>query len=198
MNDARRAIWPALAIIATVAAVASYLQALVVVQAADGRGPVTYFVAALADPTIFAASANIYDAYRRKERLPLLSMLSVVVAGVVTGGANVMAGHPHEVPAWLVRLWPPVAFLLALESLMSYVRRGRDVVPSQDGAAAGGHCPHGVAGTAEEAALNAYRHARDCLLAPVSFRQLEPRFGVRRDRLSELEKSSTNGDGSHA
>lgn len=122
----RRAIWLSLAYVAVVGVAASYLQALTVVQSADGRGLVSYFVAGLADPTVFAASVNIADSLRRGQGWPRWSVLSIAVALIVTGAANVMAGDPHAVPAWLVRLWPPVAFVMALESLMSYLRRGRD------------------------------------------------------------------------
>lgn len=121
----RWVIWLSLAAISVTAAVASYLQALIVIQAADGRTPVSYFVAGLADPTIFAATANLIDAWRRKQRLPRWSMVSLAVALLVTAGLNVAAGSPHDVPSWLVRIWPPAAFIMALESLASYIRRGR-------------------------------------------------------------------------
>ena len=168
----RPGIWLSMAYVAVVGAGASYIQALTVVQATDGRGAVSYFVAGLADPTIFAASANLYDAYRKGERLPRWSMLSIAVALVVTGGANGMAGHPSVVPAWLVRAWPPVAFLMALESLMSYVRRGRGVLAPEGVPAAPGH-PEPVA-TEEALAL---------LLASDSQRKLAEALGVPRSRV---------------
>lgn len=179
-------IWLSLAVVSTTAAVASYLQALRVVQAADGQGVVTYFVAALADPTIFAASANILDARRRGLAWPRWSLVSVAVALVVTGGLNVAAGWPHAVPPWLVRLWPPVAFLMALESLSSYIRRGRGGAVSATVPATSTPCPHTVALSGEEAAVMAYRHSLECLGERLSYREIERRFGVKRDRVAEL------------
>lgn len=121
----RWTIWLSLAAVSATAAVASYIHALAVVRAADGNVPVAWFIAALADPAIFAASVNILDASRRGLPRPRWSVVSVVVAVVVTLGANVAAGNPHAVPSWLVNVWPPVAFVMALESLTSYVRRGQ-------------------------------------------------------------------------
>jgi hypothetical protein len=129
MSEATRAarwtIWLSLAAVSLTAAVASYLHALTVVQAADGRTAVAWFIAALADPAIFAASVNIIDASRRGDGQPWWSWVAIAVAVAVTLGMNVAAGSPRDIPSWCVNVWPPVAFLLALESLMSYVRRGR-------------------------------------------------------------------------
>ena len=188
----RRQIWLALALIIPVAAVASYLQALKVVQAVDGHGPVSFFVAALADPTIFAASANIYDAHRSKTRLPGWSLLSVAVALVVSGGANILAGHHAEAPTWLVRLWPLVAFVMALESLMSFVRRHRAADPD----AVADTCPHRAASTADDAIRVAYEHARDCL-GRASYREVGRQFGVHHSKVAELVTVSTNGQAPH-
>lgn len=199
MSDATRATkWAArlgLAGVTVLAAWASYLHALIVVQAADGPTMVARALPAVADLLIAAASANILDASRRGERWPRVSVVSIVAGVGMTLAFNVAAGTPHAIPPWLVNVWPPVAFILALESFIDHIRRGRGTPQDRSSAAAGGHCPHGVAGTAEEAALSAYAHARDCLLAPVSFRQLERQFGIRRDRLSELAKVSVNGSG---
>lgn len=178
-------LWSALAAIALIAAIASYLQALTVVQAADGHGPVTYFVAALADPTLFAASVNIIDSIRRGQGVPVLALLSIGVAAVVTVGANVEAGHPHEVPPWLVRVWPPVAFLLALESLMSWIRRTRP----RHRAATGDPCPHKLAATADEAIVTAYLHGRDCLGA-ASYRAIGAQFGAHHTKVADLVRAA--------
>ena len=114
-----------LAGVTVLAAWASYLHALIVVRAADGRTLVAGFIPAVADLLIAAASANLLDASRRGERWPRVSVVSVVVAIGVTITFNVAAGSPHAVPPWLVNVWPPVAFILALESFMGHVRRGR-------------------------------------------------------------------------
>lgn len=47
-------------------------------------------------------------------------------------------------------------------------------------------CPHHIAGTADEAIVQAFLHARDCLDSPLSQRVLSASFGVRRPRVAEL------------
>ena len=196
MSDATRASrWvagAALGGVSLIAAVASYLHAFDVVRALGAGQLLAYLIPFLADLVILGASAAILTSGWRRQPLTALAL----VAGIgVTLAMNVAAGWHHGAGGRLVAGWPALAFLLALESLSSLLRRGRGTARDLPSAAAGGHCPHGVAGTAEEAALIAREHARDCLLAPVSFRQLEARFGVRRDRLSELAKVSANGSG---
>lgn len=108
--------------------IGSYFQWLIVVVAADGHTKYAYFVAALADTTLFAASSNVLDSMNHGDgwkQWPWLSVLSFAVAFAATIGANVYSGEPRIVPPYLVRVWPAVAFLMALESLMSYIRRER-------------------------------------------------------------------------
>ena len=199
MNSASRATrfvaGSALAGVSLIAAIASYLHAFDVVRDLGSVAPLDYLIPFLADLVILGCSASMLTAARTGARLPRLTIAGLVVAIGVTLAMNVAAGWHHGAGGRLVAGWPALAFLLALEALSNLLRRGRDVPAPQGDAAAGGHCPHGVAGTAEEAVLLAYRHAQDCLLAPVSFRQLEARFGVRRDRVSELVKASRNGSG---
>jgi len=47
-------------------------------------------------------------------------------------------------------------------------------------------CPHGVAATAEDAVVQAFLHARDCVETPLSQRHLAVAFGVSRPKVSEL------------
>jgi len=148
------------------------------------------------------------DAHRQGGKVPRLSIVSILVAAVVTLGANVMSSDPQAVPKWLVNVWPPVAFLLAFESLMSYLRRGRGALPP--GAAAteshGDPCPHGVAADVEEAVRQAYEHERDCEGSAPRFTDLEARFGVSRKRVAELVRppvppvpaAAMNGSGAGA
>lgn len=181
-------IWAPLAAVSLIAAVASYLHALTVVQVADGRTLVAHCIPALADLTIFASSANILDAYRhgeRGKRLPWLSMGSLGLSILVTLGANVASGFPAQVPSWLVNVWPPVAFLLALESLLGWYRRRQlrgaaRVLPD------GVPCPHGVGGTLAEAVRNAFEHARDCEREPVTYVDLAARFGQDRKKVAAM------------
>lgn len=186
-----RTIWLSLGGVALVGGTASYLRALGLIQAVDGRDIMAYLEALLADPTIAAASVNIVDARRQDDDTPWLSVVSILVAAVVTLGANVMSSDPQAVPKWLVNVWPPVAFLLAFESLMSYLRRGRAVL-SPGGTATQSRddeCPHGVAADVADAVRQAYEHERDCEGVTPRFTDLEARFGVSRKRVAELVKT---------
>jgi len=188
-------IWVSLGGIAIVGGVASYLRALGLIQAVDGRSLMAFLEAALADPTIAAASVNIVDAHRQGKKMPKLSLVSIGVAAVVTLGANVMSADPHAVPKWLVNVWAPVAFMLAFESLMSYVRRG-DGTGTPDEPATESHeepCPHQAPRTLDEAVVMAYEHERTCEGGQPTFVNLEARFGMNRKRVAELVKA-TNGN----
>lgn len=180
-------IWLSLGGIALVGGTASYLRTLGVIQAVDGQSLIAWFEALLADPTIAAASVNIVDARRRGADLPRFSLVSIGVAAVVTLGANVMAGNPHAVPKPLVNVWPPVAFLLAFESLMSYLRRrhsGRSAATDSHG----DPCPHTAAASVDEAVRLAYEHGRDCEGMPPKFVDLAASFRMDRKRVAELVK----------
>jgi hypothetical protein len=47
-------------------------------------------------------------------------------------------------------------------------------------------CPHGIAATAEEAVVQAFLHARDCVQTPLSQRHLAAAFGMSRPKVAEL------------
>ena len=117
--------WLALAGVSLIAGIASYFHALAVVQAAGAVPPVSYLVPALADLVILGASADLLAASRANQKRPGLTMVALGTGVVVTLGMNVVASHPHAMPAWLVDGWPALAFTLALESLAGLVRRGR-------------------------------------------------------------------------
>src|SRR5258708_13059192 len=125
--------WLSLAAVALVAAIASYLHALVVVQAADGRTAVAWFIPLLAALVVASGAANVLDASRTGHSRPGWSMVAIGVGLAATLYANVAAGFPHLVPAWLVNVWPPVAFGLALESITGMVRRGRGEIKEDVG-----------------------------------------------------------------
>ena len=190
-----RTIWLSLGAIALVGGIASYGRALGVIQAADGKSILAWFEAALADPTIAAASVNIVDAHRQGKKVPKLSILSIVVAAVVTLGANIVYGAPQPLPKWLVNVWPPVAFLLAFESLMSYLRRGHGTAAADDPATEshGIPCPHGVASDVDDAVRQAYEHERDCEGGKPTFVEFEARFGINRKRVAELVRQPAAG-----
>lgn len=180
-------IWLSLAAVSVIAAVASYIHALAVTEAADGYTLVARCIPLLADLTIFASSANILDAYRHGERLPRLSIGSLALSILATIGSNVMAGSPQDVPSWLVNVWPPVAFMLALESLLGYYRRQtlRSAVRvTPDGVP----CPHGIGMDLAESVRNAYDHARECEGDPVTFIELGAAFGLDRKTAAKLAR----------
>lgn len=191
----KRTIWLSLGGIAIVGGVASYLRALGLIETVDGHSIMAWLESALADPTIAAASVNIVDARKHGDKVPKLSIASIVVAAVVTLGANVMSSDPTAVPKWLVNVWPPVAFLLAFESLMSYLRRGQDAGPAgaDPTESHDDHCPHGPATSLDDAVWQAFAHGRDCEGGAPTFVSLETRFGVNRKRVAELVRSAANG-----
>lgn len=188
-----RVIGGGLAATALIAGVASYLHALTVVEHADGHTLVAHCIPALADLTIATSSANMLDAYRRGERgkqFPWLSLASLVISVVVTLGANRAAGDPAMVPAWLVNVWPPVAFILALESLFDFSRR-RAKRSAKRVTAEGVPCPHGIGMSREDAVRAAFEHARDCEGEPVSYTQLGAAFGLDRKTVRKLVEPVT-------
>lgn len=127
----RRTAWLCLACVSVIAGLISYYHGMMVVSASDGgwlaRWIVDHAEPALADLVITGSSANLLDAYRNLaegEKLPKLSMVTAGIGCAVTIYFNVAAGHPAWVPTWVVNGWPPIAFGLALESLLGLVRRG--------------------------------------------------------------------------
>lgn len=186
-----------LAVLSAITGVISYTDGLDVVRLVGIAGKVAYLVPLVPDLMIVTSSMTLIEAARERQRRPFLAMLALAAGIGWTVAMNVAAGYRHGPGGALILGAVPVAFVLTFETLTGLIKRGRDASAAQ-GAATTGHCPHGVAGTAEEAVVLAHRHARDCLLEPVSFRQLEARFGVRRDRVSELVRASTNGSGPDA
>jgi Protein of unknown function (DUF2637) len=168
-----------LAGVALIGAVVSYTHALPVILAADGHGHVSYFIPLLADLLIATATANVLDAMRNRERVPRLSLVAGGIGVVVTLGMNVASGSPHMWPPWLVNAWPPVAFVLALESFAGHIRRGRGgpLLPPDPGAVpvTSSHVEPPAPPTTEEALA--------ALLGTGSQRHLAAMLGVPRSRV---------------
>lgn len=172
----------ALAALAGITAVVSYLHALAVVRAAGNSGLVAYLVPFVADLMIATASLALLEAARNGARKPPLAVASVVVGIGATLAMNVAAGMGHGTGGALVAALPPVALVLSLETLMGLVRRARGgQLPAMPG-----QCPHEVAGSAEEAIIAAFLHGRDCLEDQPSQRHLAAAFGLSRQRVAEL------------
>lgn len=166
----------ALAGVASIAAVVSYLHALAVVRAVGASGLVEWLIPFLADLVIVGASASLLDAARNGQRIPRLPVVSLAVAISVTLAMNVAAGLGHGLAGALVAGWPAVAFILSLESLAGIIRRSRHTEPDEPG------CGHEPARSLDEAILAA-RPA-------MSIRQLAEAFEVPKSRIEKALRTA--------
>lgn len=132
MNLARWTGRLALAGVSGIAAVVSYFHALAVVRLAGATPPVAYLVPFLADLVILGASAALLEASRGSHPRPRLATASLGAGIAVTVAMNVAAGVAHGLTGALVAGWPALAFILALESLVGMVRRGRTIRDSRN------------------------------------------------------------------
>lgn len=171
----RRVAWVSLSAVALIAGIASYLHALVVVQAADGHRWVSELIPLLADLVIASSAANILDATHSGHARPRWSMLSVAVGVIVTVAANWASGFPHSVPVWCVNVWPPVAFVFAAESIVGIARRSRADAEAAEIVASAGQGQTGRTVSTEDA-LRA-------LLTTDSVRGLAAHLGVPKSRV---------------
>ena len=165
----------ALAGVASIAAVVSYLHALAVVRAVGASGLVEWLIPFLADLVIVGASASLLDAARNGQRIPRLPVVSLAVAIGVTLAMNVAAGLGHGVAGALVAGWPAVAFILSLESLAGIIRRSRRTEPDEA-------CGHEPAGSLDEAILAAR--------PSMSIRQLAEAFEVPKSRIEKALRTA--------
>jgi hypothetical protein len=149
------------------------------------------------DGLIVVGSVILLQAVPGQERLGWLGVAPGVAASLF---ANVESGIRY---GWLSATWagvPAAAFALACflfeRWLYGQVGQGgrsgqgdqKDVVSSdqQDSSSDADACPHHLALTAEEAAVQAFLHARECLSDALSQRQLAASFGLSRQRVAEL------------
>lgn len=172
----------ALALLAGITAVVSYLHALAVVHATGSTGAVAYLIPFVADLMIVTASLALLEAARNHAGKPPLAVVSLAVGIGATVAMNVVAGLGHGAGGAVVASLPPVALVLSLETLMGLVRRARGGQPEPPS----GHCPHRVAGSAEEAVVTSFLHGRDCLEEQPSQRHLSATFGLSRAKVAEL------------
>jgi Protein of unknown function (DUF2637) len=187
----------ALAVVSLFAGIISYNHALDVVRAAGAHPPVAYLVPFLADFVILGASASLLAASRGGLRWPRWDVLALAVGVVVTLAMNVAAAEPRIVPPWLVDAWPPVAFVLALESLAGMVRRGRGSAVPPPAAAAPAACGHTVAADAPqgERVVMAYLHERDCEgVEHPSMRGLGRQFHIHHNTVRKLVTAGLPAD----
>ena len=133
-----------------------------------------------------------------------LGWVGVALGVAGTLFANLEFGLPYGALPAIVSTWPAVAFTVATWMLERWLKRqagrggraGRDddgtEGASVDDATEDDRCPHGVAGTADEAIVNAWLHTRDCLGEKPVQRQLATAFGVHRTKVAALV-GSLNG-----
>jgi Protein of unknown function (DUF2637) len=187
----------ALAGVSAIAAVVSYFHALAVVRAAGATPPVAYLVPFLADLVILGASAALLEASRGGHPRPQLATASLGAGIAVTVAMNVAAGVAHGLTGALVAGWPALAFILALESLVGMVRRGRHRIKEDVGSFL-----NSAAEPDEPPDLDA-DIAR--LLERHSQRKVAAAFGVPRTRVARLAPATSaaaaevqlNGAGPH-
>ncbi len=133
-----------------------------------------------------------------------LGWLGVALGVGGTLFANLQFGIAYGALSAAVSTWPAVAFTVATFMLERWLKSqagrggrggqdGPDTEDASDGdVSADGQCPHGVAGSADEAVVLAFLHGRDCLNEKPSQRNLAASFGVHRTKVAELV-GSLNG-----
>lgn len=185
-----------LAALAMITAIISYRHGLEVVHATGTRGFVAYLVPLVPDLMIFASSLALLEAAQQGAPRPALAVSALAFGIVATVAMNVASGWHHGYGGALVSALAPVALVLSYETLMGMVRRGRQHAEAEEAEDAettieeADSCPHGLASTGEEAALNQFLHARDCLDEPLSLRQVASAFYVNRNQLSDLVRQA--------
>jgi len=176
----------ALAALAVITAIVSYLHALAVVRATGSTGAVAYLIPFVADLMLVSASMALLEASRNAGTRPPLAVVSLVFGIGATLAMNVAAGWHHGTAGALVAALPPVALVLSLETLLGLVRRARQRTADGSSPATPGQCPHLVAVSADEAVMTAFLHGRDCLGDQPSQRRLAETFGLPRARVAAL------------
>jgi hypothetical protein len=171
------------------AAFVSYRHAYELVHTHGEDGAAATVGPATVDGMIYASGMVLLQSARYRRRAPWLAYGGLWLGIVATIGANVAHGAGNGWVGALVSAWPAVALIVSYEQLMKIVRagarRGTEPAPSHP-SATGGQCPHGVAGTVEEAIRTAFMHGRDCVGREPSRRQLADAFGQSRDRVARL------------
>jgi hypothetical protein len=176
----------ALAALAIITGIISYLHALTVAEWTGSRGLVAHLLPLVADLMIVTASMALLDTKRRKPWLPW-SALTVGIGSTVA--MNVFAGLHDGAGGALVASLAPVALVLSLETLMWLIKTtSAGLLADQPD-----DCPHTVALTVDEAIVNAWNHQRDCLGERVTQRPFAEAWGISRPKLAQLVGAS-NGN----
>jgi hypothetical protein len=183
-----RATSAAVLFVAVIAAVVSFVH-IEHLAAAHGQTTLTAWLLPLSiDGTVVAASMVMLRAARARLATPRLARFMLGLAVVATLAANIAYGLPYGLPGALISGWPAVAFIGCAEMAISAVRKmgPAAAVPAQS-------APFDSLDAAIEAML-----ATTAAGNPLSGRQLEARFGLKRGpaaRVRELVLASVNGHG---
>ena len=182
--------------VAAFAAVVSYSHVYDLGRTHGQSGAAARLLPLSVDGLLLAASLVLLHEARNRRDAPWLARLMLWLGIAATLGANIAYGVPYGPLGALVSAWPAVSFVGSVELLMGLVRRARRIPVAAAGDAPGGvpagRCPHQVAGSADEAVVQAFLHGRDCLDRPPSQRHLASQFGVPRTKVAALV-SSLNG-----
>jgi hypothetical protein len=191
----------ALATVATVAGVVSYTHIDALTLALGGSQRVSHLMPFAVDGQIAMGSVVLLVTRGRRAWWGWLGIGPGLAESLF---ANFESGIRHGLLAAAWYTVPAQAFAVAsflferwLKSQVTGVASvaSPNVLSSDGGSevAEPDPCPHYVASTADEAAIQAYLHSRDCLRAPLSQRTVSDQFGISRPRVAELVKAALNG-----
>ena len=197
---ARRGIVPrlvagaALATVAVVAGVVSYTHIDALTLALHGSVMVGHLMPLAVDGLIVVGSVFLLTTAGRQARWGWLGIVPGAAASLF---ANFESGIPHGRLAAGWATVPALFFALATLLFERWLKAqvtgaagtagpGKGATGGESGGTQPDPCSHHVASSAEESAVQAFLHARDCLGRPLSQRQLSAAFGVSRPRVAEL------------
>ena len=162
-------------LVALFAAYVSYGHAFELIHTHGESRSAAVFGSGTVDGLVYASGMVLLQAARYRRRAPWLAYFGLWLGIVATIGANMAHGLSHGYVGAVVSAWPAVALITAYELLMKIIRTGaaKGGEPGPGHASAdGGQCPHAVALTAQQAAVNAWFHRIECLGEKYSQRQL--------------------------
>jgi len=191
----------ALATVATVAGVVSYTHIDALTLALGGSQRVSHLMPFAVDGQIAMGSVVLLVTRGRRAWWGWLGIgpglaeslfanwESGIAHGLLAAAWYTVPAQAFAVASFLFERWlkAQVATLASVASLNMAANDEEDSVPEPD------PCPHYVASTADEAAIQAFLHSRDCLRAPLSQRTVSDQFGLSRTRVADLVKAALNG-----
>jgi hypothetical protein len=162
-------------LVALFAAYVSYGHAFELIHSHGESRSAAVFGSGTVDGLVYASGMVLLQAARYRRRAPWLAYFGLWLGIVATIGANMAHGLSHGYVGAVVSAWPAVALITAYELLMKIIRtgaaKGSELEPDHV-SGEGEQCPHAVALTAQQAAVNAWFHRTECLGEKYSQRQL--------------------------